>query len=712
MKSKGVSVIENSIEKIVLALALVIFLGVFAVQFLSSPTVDLPGSMGTVPLEQAEQSIAEAANVKINQLESVGGVDSIPQPVNISQELIAALDKAVDRPIELARLVPSWSPLSDIDSEIEPIGPTGDGVYAMPTPTAPSAPVVAVQMGTVDPSVPLLYPEAAEFLPEQQPMDKAIVTAQLEWDAAANRLHMGSRPEGDSLILPQDWRDSMEIWDIELVRRELGSDGSWGTETVVPPMPGRATLRDRLANATPPDIATLQSAELNLRAGIRQPRMYNLIAGDYWTAPAILQRAQQMERPAEAERLLNQVRSIRSQIATIQRRLDNLGGGGGNGGGGGGAAGGGGARGSIIHTPSDHLFDIDAIDTQRIHWPAFADSARAQIGGGGGGRGGGDQPREDPTENQRRGLQERLQRLQTQLDRAIEQLEALGFDPDGNLIEEDGDAETDYASSANLSATSADTQTIDIWAHDMTAVPGTTYQYAVRLKLRNPLFGNANTVAESQRQLAEQPVIESALSEWSEPVLVPNLTEFFVVNASDSAPGLMMGSGPTATVEAYRYFYGAWRQSSIRLNTGDPIRTSITLPDDLPIYDLQKPEGEPVELVGETVLEQSQLQFERPVYLLDVVAGVEDFIVAYFRGDSGEVVMHEPAADRESELLGRVRSSIEGNEDQEIRPLDLTDSAEPGRPGAPPRTPGDRPDPTGPGIPPSGPSGPAGPVGG
>lgn len=698
MKSKGVSVIENSIEKIVLAIALVIFLAVFALQFLASPTVDLPGSMGTVPLEQAEQSIADAANIKINQLESVSGTDSIPQPVNISQELIAAFDNAVDRPVQLAALVPSWPSIGDISSDVTPIDQTGDAVYAMPTPVAPSTPIAAVTMGTIDPSVPLLYPEVADLLPEQQPMDKAIVTAQVEWDAAANRLRMGARPQDESLILPQDWRDGMEIWDVELVRREMGSDGSWSAATVVPPMPGRASLRERLAGATPPDIASLQSEEQNMRAGIRQPRMYNLIAGDFWMAPALIKQEQEMQRPAEVDRLLRQVRSIRSEIASLQRRLDNLGGGGG--------------VGSIFLPPADHLFDLDSIDPQYIRWPDFADSARAQMGGGGsggGGGGGGDRPREDPTEAQRRALQERLERRQAQLDQAIERLRSLGYDAEGNLIGEEGGEEQDFGASANLSATASETQSITMWAHDLTAEPGKTYQYAVRLKLRNPLFGQANAVAESQRQLASQPVVDSELSEWSEPIFVPNLSEYFVVNASDSAPGLTMGSGPTATVEAYRYFYGAWRRSSVRLNTGDSLQTSIELPAGLPIFELRKPEGEAVELVEEATMEQTRLQFSRSVYLLDVVAGVEEFITAYFRGDSGGVVMHEPAVDRASALLSRIRESIQDGE-QEIRPLDLTDSQSPGRPGRPPNLPGDDGGQPTPGVP-TGPTGPAGPAG-
>src|SRR5690606_39069816 len=115
-------------------------------------------------------------------------------------------------------------------------------------------------------------------------------------------------------VLPQNWRREMEIWDVELVRRELGSDGSWGAETVVPPLPGRPSLREMLENATPPDITTIVAEENRVRAGLRQPRMYNLIAGDFWMAPVELLNSQEIERPDEVERLLRRIRGFRSEI--------------------------------------------------------------------------------------------------------------------------------------------------------------------------------------------------------------------------------------------------------------------------------------------------------------------------------------------------------------------------------------------------------------
>ncbi|XHC25200.1 MAG: hypothetical protein ACFHWZ_06355 [Phycisphaerales bacterium] len=371
MKTKGLNAFEGVIEKVVLALALVIFLGVFALQFLGSPTVDLPGVSEPVPIAQATDEVAESARSKIAQLQDVR-VPVMPPPPNLGTELAARFNGPVfEQPTQIAGLVPGWDAIEGIDAASTDVIVTGENEYAVPTPVAPGNTVAAVLTGTVDPSIPLLYPEAADLLPEEQPMDKAFVSVQVDWDAAANRARMAESLSDDQLPLPQEWRTNMEIWDVELVRRQLGSDGQWGAETVVPPLPGRASLRERLADATPPDISVIVSEEQSLRAGIRQPRMYNLIAGDFWAAPVEFVASNEIERPEEVERLLRQVRRIQSEIDGIQRQLDNLGGGGGGGGGAGG-----GGRGSILPQMPDRIFDLDGINPDSIRWPQFADSAR------------------------------------------------------------------------------------------------------------------------------------------------------------------------------------------------------------------------------------------------------------------------------------------------------------------------------------------------
>ena len=370
--------------------------------------------------------------------------------------------------------------------------------------------------------------------------------------------------------------------------------------------------------------------------------------------------------------------------------------------------GGGGGRTSITPQMPDQIFDFDGINPDSIRWPQFADSARAQVGGGGGG-GGGDDPREDPDEQRRRVLEQQLERRQGQLQNTIDRLNALGDDENGNPIDQGDEEDADYSETAILSAGSPDTESSDLWAHDLTTEPGAIYQYAIRVQLRNPLFGNASGLTEEQQELASQPVIASGLSPWSEPVLIPNLSEYFVVAAGDGSLGLAGGSGPTATVEAFRYYYGAWRQQSLRLAAGDSLRATIEIPEGLPMFVISKGDDGLLVLDEETVIDSESLEFIRDGYLLDVVAGVEQVVTAYFRGELGIVVPHEPAAERDSERLAEMQLSAETAADQVFRPIDLTDTLGP-RPGRPGNPGGPGPGP-GPGPAPGAPAGPGTPAG-
>ncbi|MFG0292257.1 MAG: hypothetical protein ACF8MJ_03790 [Phycisphaerales bacterium JB050] len=698
MKTKGVSIFERMIEKIVLAVALLIFMVVFTLQFLGTPTVDLPGGLGTVPIDQAVGEVENAARKKKAELENARQVNDLPAVPNLSAQLADRFDGPATEPIRIAGIVRSWPAIEDIDDVSTPTISVGDNVYALATPVAPQNTTAAVLIGTVDPSVPMLYPDAQALLPEVQPMDKAFVSVQADWDAAANRARMNASASEGQLVLPQNWRREMEIWDVELVRRELGSDGSWGAETVVPPLPGRPSLREMLENATPPDITTIVAEENRVRAGLRQPRMYNLIAGDFWMAPVELLNSQEIERPDEVERLLRRIRGFRSEIKQIQDQLDNLSGGG---------------RTLILPQSGPDLFDLDAITPESIRWPQFGDYARAQVGGGGGG-GGDDRPREDPAEARRRALEQRLERLNTQLQQTIERLNDLGYDDQGNPLDAGDDEQLDYAATAGVSAQEA--ETIHLWAHDLTAEQGKTYQYAVRVKLRNPLFGNSQNIAEEQQTIAAQPVIASGLSDWSDPVTLPNLSEYFVTAAGDGSLGLGGNSPPSATVEVFRYYYGAWRKQSTRINPGDSLRATIEIPDGLPLYEIARGDNGQLVVEEEGVIEEEAIEFRREGFLLDVVAGVEQAIVTYFRLGDGRIVAHEPEKDRVSERLVMMRLDAESADEQVFRPIDLTDtispSPQPGRPdpgpGPAPGTPGT---PAGPGAPPAGPGVPGSPFG-
>jgi len=72
---------------------------------------------------------------------------------------------------------------------------------------------------------------------------------------------------------------------------------------------------------------------------------------------------------------------------------------------------------------------------------------------------------------------------------------------------------------------------IDIVAHDDTAEPGKTYRYHIRYQIYNPLRGRPDIV--KNPKLATVFAIPSAYSDWTKPVSVPSVLNFFV-NAGPS----------------------------------------------------------------------------------------------------------------------------------------------------------------------------------
>ena len=64
------------------------------------------------------------------------------------------------------------------------------------------------------------------------------------------------------------------------------------------------------------------------------------------------------------------------------------------------------------------------------------------------------------------------------------------------------------------------------WFHDISLEPMKTYQYRIRLKLENPLLAQ-DRIAKPVED-AERIALYSPFSPWSEPVFVPQVTEFFL----------------------------------------------------------------------------------------------------------------------------------------------------------------------------------------
>lgn len=103
-----------------------------------------------------------------------------------------------------------------------------------------------------------------------------------------------------------------------------------------------------------------------------------------------------------------------------------------------------------------------------------------------------------------------------------------------------------------------------VWAHDITAQPGATYQYRLRVSLYNPAFNRKNLGQKNAAEgLQHKFSVASAESAWSSNVEIdPDIYTFLV------------GVSPTenrATLEVWRIFDGAWRAQQYNVQPGDVV---------------------------------------------------------------------------------------------------------------------------------------------
>lgn len=100
------------------------------------------------------------------------------------------------------------------------------------------------------------------------------------------------------------------------------------------------------------------------------------------------------------------------------------------------------------------------------------------------------------------------------------------------------------------------------WAHDATAVAGATYRYKVSIAIKNPVFGNK--LAVKQAALMEPLAVRSSDSGWSSPVDVASPVSFFVGGTPRDATG-------SVPIDVFRIQGGEPHRKVFQTTVGDPI---------------------------------------------------------------------------------------------------------------------------------------------
>lgn len=622
MKLKGIHPLEQHVEKLVLGVFVVAALGMIAFQFLRDSSVKVNNKQ--TPIASAyEEAIREAERLQGR----IRSTDLPPNLPEVADDVASSLRNRLAEPV--APRGPLASTLGFLSAGLD--GEIVDGTdeaaeYAALVPPAPLNPVARSFAGALDPVVVAANPELRPFVPAEQPYDIRAVSVQATFPASELVRWLDTDHDGDGpqVAYPKFlWINRLAAIDVQLERQELLSSGEYSDAVAVPPTPGlQQVAREALAAGVPAPAAfrSIVASAREQRDSIVRPAFLPMIAGEPWMPPAAQPVA--IANPGQA--------GDPTELARLRTIL------------------------------SDKQRDLEQVETELAKpqgGPAPGGdrkSTRAQsVNPGGGGSSNRDRG-PTPEERRREALTQRRDRLEADI-RQIEQ----------TIADMGGAAPVAQGPGPDLMATASPTldsgEDVPFWAHDLTAEPGTTYRYRVRLVISNPLFGDRNFPDAS-------PVLEGEFSEWSAPIEVAPQTMVFFTSAQG---GIGDQGGPQnvgASAEVYHFFYGYWRRANVRLSPGDAIAAEVTAPE-MPLFTVN---GVTAERSGMT---PTQIPVSMDAFLVDVVEAAAEagfgqrktrwFVV--YRDEEGQLVSRLPDEDRGSPARLRAEAAAAAGVSSQIR---------------------------------------------
>lgn len=544
MKLKNVKFADRYTEKIVLAAAVLYFAAVAWFYILSDPyKVELGGQqLGPSEVDDYVADQAQRLKAKLD--------GPAPEPLRQADlpDYEAIFAARLDRPLTPESDLPAvpddalaYGPMVGNRAtypEID-IRPPEREPFVVPTPPAPSAVAARVGMGAVDPT-DMTDPAAESVValaPDGPPFDLQWIAAGARVDMASFRRRLLESADGGARPIPQLWLDSILVLDVQVERRRVRPDGSLGDVELLPPMPGRPSLRDTLADEIDDDrLATrlLTAARTNQR-DILTPAPYPLQAGR-WERPTFEDEmepdegvgdeadggaadAEQPDDPpngggagVDPQALRLQLQQLRSQERVLQRKLQRV-------------------------QPGPEMFELQQ-QLEEIQAEVQEIEERIERGG--------EMPDEIPEYYGPEGL-----------GPGAGPGPGPGAQPGGG-----GEVERPTWRGGLLSQ-----GRVVLWTTDFDVEPASKYQYRFRIITSNPLYKRTQVPA-SQQDLAARFALTGPWSEWTEPVELPRMSYAFVRGGSRELNYV--------EVEAWRFFAGRWRAASFRLAPGDPIGAETT----------------------------------------------------------------------------------------------------------------------------------------
>lgn len=666
MKLKGINPFEQHVEKIVVGAVGVGVLGVVAWQLLGQSTITVGSA--EVPLGSAYSAVDNEAL----KLRAAAENPNPKIPAGIDLAPLSTYASGLTKPLTPSTPLPTMAPALVL-------GPSGgaaagQAVYAGLIAPRPTSLAAAQFRGTVQPSEKVAIPELVPFLPKEQPYDKAAVSVEARFDGKALRQALENDPDGagPQSALPIDWWISKtEIIGVEVEREEQTESGGWAPATVLPALPGRVDFlkqwKEQVREAA--DVEKMLPEATRQSDDIQRPKYYAMMFGEWVEPGVLLSRAASNFDPNLFRQLSDQ---YASKMKDLQKAKD----------------------------------DLQALppDDPKADQPGGGGAGRP----GGGGKGGDGDPRRpstpSPNEDTPKQKRNKLNAEIAKLNSAMKDLERRIKEIGGTVPVEGAVTGADVppsTSDGGLKKGLLEDENHKLFAHDITAEPGKTYRYRLRVVLNNPMYGRDIVLKkddQEQAKLAESSMVSSEWTEWSAPVSVDRDAYWFITGTNNDQ---LRQNIPTARAEMFQFYYGFYRRAEVALEPGDPIIGKADLPNNLWIFDeknlvqdnpagaapaggdngqprgpgkggegpgrrrdegpIGQPPKEAVDPTKKAGPKELRFTDTSKVIFLDVrsVPGSDERSMAILRSQEGAVVSKYPDRDRKSDVYKRVAASAE-----------------------------------------------------
>jgi len=560
MGQRRISWFEQNVEKVVMGIVGVALVGVVGLQAIHQPNKVKVGAGEPVQPWEAHKPVERNAQDLLGKVRT----PNPPEAPKVTENLANELDKKFKAGIVPSSKMASLGAAPKIDKTEGPSAVGTEKIAELKV-NAPTNVIGAAHPATIHPLEQVWHSDLAAVLPAQQPFDKVGVSVEATFNGVALVDALESDPDGDGSIQPIPlglWQDAMTksiLVDIvqvemerELVRPAPGSRETAGTKVTIGSMLGRPDMRKVWTDSvrTRADFEAGLTQVRAMSEQIQRPAYYALIAGLAWEEPKETRdRWMAGNDPALINKLKSELAGAREQLKVAQDELDRL------------------------PVPGAQ--------------PAGRDNPpppppRGGAGNRGGGRSGpgtgsgrqAPQPKDQDPATLRLNAQNKVNTLKGKVATLERRLGKLGVD-----VAQPATPDQPEATAPVLALHENDE--VKLWAHDMTATPGAAYRYRMRVVVNNPLFG-ANLV-ESQKALGANSLLAGEFSEWSDVVEVDDLSDFFIISASESNPPASIQ--PSSNAQLFVYYYGKWRQANVGVNPGDVFAAEINVPE-YPIFNL------------------------------------------------------------------------------------------------------------------------------